>query len=140
MKEPDGEERPAGIRSGGSTMFSDALQVLRERGHIEWCSNDEELGALFRREMVTAYVGFDPTADSLHVGHLIPIMALAWIQRCGHRPIPLAGMGTGLIGDPSGKSKERNLLTIEKVKENLEGVKKQLASFLDFHCGRTPLS
>ncbi len=116
-------------------MFSDALQVLRERGHIEWCSNDEELGALFRREMVTAYVGFDPTADSLHVGHLIPIMALAWIQRCGHRPIPLAGMGTGLIGDPSGKSKERNLLTIEKVKENLEGVKKQLASFLDFDCG-----
>ena len=124
-----------GKRSGGSTMFSDALQVLRERGHIEWCSNDEELGALFRREMVTAYVGFDPTADSLHVGHLIPIMALAWIQRCGHRPIPLAGMGTGLIGDPSGKSKERNLLTIEKVKENLEGVKKQLASFLDFDCG-----
>lgn len=116
-------------------MFADALKVLKERGHIEWCSNEEELAALFCREMVTAYVGFDPTADSLHVGHLIPIMALAWIQRCGHRPIPLAGMGTALIGDPSGKSKERNLLTIEKVKENLEGVKKQLASFLDFDCG-----
>jgi tyrosyl-tRNA synthetase len=134
MNDPGRGSLP-GKRSGGSTMFSDALQVLRERGHIEWCSNDEELGALFRREMVTAYVGFDPTADSLHVGHLIPIMALAWIQRCGHRPIPLAGMGTGLIGDPSGKSKERNLLTIEKVKENLEGVKKQLSSFLDFDCG-----
>lgn len=116
-------------------MFSDALKVLRERGHVEWCSNDEALGELFRSEMVTAYVGFDPTADSLHVGHLIPIMALSWIQRCGHRPIPLAGMGTGLIGDPSGKSKERNLLTIEKVKENVEGVKRQLASFLDFDCG-----
>ena len=101
-------------------MFSDALHVLKERGHVEWCSNEEELHSLFTSEMVTAYVGFDPTADSLHVGHLIPIMALAWIQRCGHRPIPLAGVGTGLIGDPSGKSKERNLLTIEKVQENVK--------------------
>lgn len=116
-------------------MFSDALAVLKERGHIEWCNNEEALGALFKKEMVTAYVGFDPTADSLHVGHLIPIMALAWLQRCGHKPIPLAGGGTGLIGDPSGKSKERNLLTVEKVNENLVGVKKQLASFLDFDCG-----
>ncbi|HOO87352.1 MAG TPA: tyrosine--tRNA ligase [Synergistales bacterium] len=116
-------------------MFSDALHVLKERGHVEWCSNEEELHSLFTSEMVTAYVGFDPTADSLHVGHLIPIMALAWIQRCGHRPIPLAGVGTGLIGDPSGKSKERNLLTIEKVQENVIGVKKQLARFLDFDCG-----
>ena len=116
-------------------MFSDALHVLKERGHVEWCSNEEELHSLFTSEMVTTYVGFDPTADSLHVGHLIPIMALAWIQRCGHRPIPLAGVGTGLIGDPSGKSKERNLLTIEKVQENVIGVKKQLARFLDFDCG-----
>lgn len=116
-------------------MFSDALHVLKERGHVEWCSNEDELSSLFTREMVTVYVGFDPTADSLHVGHLIPIMALAWIQRCGHRPIPLAGVGTGLIGDPSGKSKERNLLTIEKVQENVIGVKKQFARFLDFDCG-----
>lgn len=116
-------------------MFSDALHVLKERGHVEWCSNEDELRSLFTSEMVTAYVGFDPTADSLHVGHLIPIMALAWIQRCGHRPIPLAGGGTGLIGDPSGKSKERNLLTIEKVQENIVGVRKQLARFLDFDCG-----
>ena len=116
-------------------MFLDALQVLRERGHIEWCSNEEGLRSLFKREMVTAYIGFDPTADSLHVGHLIPIMALAWIQRSGHRPIPLAGVGTGLIGDPSGKSRERNLLTLERVRENLEGVRKQLVHFLDFNCG-----
>lgn len=116
-------------------MYEDALKILKDRGHIEWCSNEKELGDLFRREMVTGYVGFDPTADSLHVGHLIPIMALSWLQRCGHRPIPLAGGGTGLIGDPSGKSKERNLLTDEKVRENMEGVKKQLAHFLDFDCG-----
>lgn len=118
-------------------MYEDALRVLKERGHVEWCSNDEELSNLFSSEMVTAYVGFDPTADSLHVGHLIPIMALAWIQRCGHRPIPLAGGGTGLIGDPSGKSKERNLLTVEKTMENMEAVKKQLAHFLDFDCGES---
>ncbi|NLB84129.1 MAG: tyrosine--tRNA ligase [Synergistaceae bacterium] len=117
-------------------MYKDALKILKDRGHIEWCSNEKELGALFQKEMVTGYVGFDPTADSLHVGHLIPIMALSWLQRCGHRPIPLAGGGTGLIGDPSGKSKERNLLTDEKVRENMEGVKKQLAHFLDFDCGK----
>lgn len=116
-------------------MFVDALKVLRERGHLEWCNNEEGLGGLFRSEMVTGYVGFDPTADSLHVGHLIPIMALAWMQRCGHRPIALAGVGTGLIGDPSGKSKERNLLTLEEVFHNAESVKKQLAHFLDFDCG-----
>jgi tyrosyl-tRNA synthetase len=85
--------------------------------------------------MATIYIGFDPTADSLHVGHLIPIMALAWIQRCGHRPIALAGVGTGLIGDPSGKSKERNLITLEEVWKNVEGVRPQRAHFLDFDCG-----
>ena len=86
--------------------------------------------------MVTAYVGFDPTADSLHVGHLIPLMALGWLQRTGHRPIALAGGGTGLIGDPSGKSKERNLITLEAVQHNIEGVKVQLKKFLDFDCGK----
>ena len=85
--------------------------------------------------MITAYVGFDPTADSLHVGHLIPLMALAWLQRAGHRPIALAGGGTGLIGDPSGKSRERNLITVEEVRRNVEGVRPQLAHFLDFDCG-----
>ena len=85
--------------------------------------------------IITAYVGFDPTADSLHVGHLIPLMALAWLQRAGHRPIALAGGGTGLIGDPSGKSRERNLITVEEVRRNVEGVRPQLAHFLDFDCG-----
>ena len=91
--------------------------------------------AIMNEEMITAYVGFDPTADSLHVGHLIPLMALGWLQRAGHRPIALAGGGTGLIGDPSGKSKERNLITIEAVMHNIEGVKKQLKKFLNFDCG-----
>ncbi|MFP5379220.1 MAG: tyrosine--tRNA ligase, partial [Vicinamibacteria bacterium] len=81
---------------------------------------------------VTAYVGFDPTAPSLHVGHLLPIMCLARLQRFGHRPIALVGGGTGLIGDPSGKSQERTLLTLETVAENARGVRAQLERFLDF--------
>ena len=113
-----------------------AFDVLRQRGYFEWCTNEERLSQVMNEEMITAYVGFDPTADSLHVGHLIPLMALGWLQRLGHRPIALAGGGTGLIGDPSGKSKERNLITLEAVMHNIEGVKKQLVKFLDFDCGK----
>ena len=112
-----------------------AFEVLRERGYFEWCTNEERLAQVMNEEMITAYVGFDPTADSLHVGHLIPLMALGWLQKLGHRPIALAGGGTGLIGDPSGKSKERNLITLEAVQHNIEGVKVQLKKFLNFDCG-----
>ena len=116
-------------------MPENTLVVLEERGCVEWCSSPEELTSLFEEEMVTGYVGFDPTADSLHVGHLIPIMGLAWMQRLGHRPVAIAGGGTGLIGDPSGKSKERNLLTLEQVEKNMEKVKEQFKRFLDFDRG-----
>jgi tyrosyl-tRNA synthetase len=116
-------------------MPVDAYEVLQARGLVEWCSAPERLREIMKEGMTTIYIGFDPTADSLHVGHLIPIMALAWIQRCGHRPIAIAGGGTGLIGDPSGKSKERNLITLAAVRENIEGVRPQLAHFLDFDCG-----
>ncbi len=109
-----------------------ALDVLVSRGLLEWCSDAEELKEAFDGSMVTAYVGFDPSADSLHVGNMVPIMGLAWLQRLGHRPIALGGGGTGLIGDPSGKTKERSLLSEEKVASNLEAIKKQLAQFLDF--------
>jgi tyrosyl-tRNA synthetase len=85
--------------------------------------------------MQTAYVGFDPTASSLHVGHLLPVMGLVHLQRAGHRPIALVGGGTGLIGDPSGKSAERNLLTRDEVAHNAEAVRGQLESFLDFESG-----
>ena len=116
-------------------MFQNVYEVFDKRGYIEWCSNPERLSEVFSSEMVTAYVGFDPTADSLHVGHLIPLMGLAWLQKLGHRPIAIAGGGTGLIGDPSGKSKERNLLSLEIMEKNIENVKKQLTHFLDFNCG-----
>lgn len=116
-------------------MQGNPLAIMMERGCVEWCSHPEELSALFNSGMVTGYIGFDPTADSLHVGHLIPMMGLAWMQRSGHKPIAIAGMGTGLIGDPSGKSKERNLLTLEQVEKNLVTVKEQLGQYLDFNCG-----
>lgn len=85
--------------------------------------------------MRTAYVGFDPTADSLHIGNLVPIMLLAFFQRCGHKPIALVGGATGMIGDPSGKSSERNLLDEPTLRHNQECVKNQLAQFLDFSSG-----
>lgn len=90
---------------------------------------------MFERDPVTAYVGFDPTASSLHVGSLLPIMALARLQRAGHCPIALVGGGTGLIGDPSGKSQERTLLSIEDVDANVRGMRAQLERFLDFEAG-----
>lgn len=116
-------------------MPEKAFDVLQSRGYVEWCNAEDRLREVMDEGMITAYVGFDPTADSLHVGHLIPLMALAWLQRAGHRPIALAGGGTGLIGDPSGKSRERNLITVEEVRRNVEGVRSQLAHFLDFDCG-----
>jgi len=116
-------------------MPVNAYDVLQSRGMVEWCGAPERLQEVLKEGTASVYVGFDPTADSLHVGHLTPIMALGWIQRCGHRPIALAGGGTGLIGDPSGKSKERNLITIEEVRKNVEGVRRQLAHFLNFDCG-----
>jgi tyrosyl-tRNA synthetase len=102
---------------------------------MEWCSDQEELGAKMERDTVTGYVGFDPSADSLHVGNMVPIMGLAWLQRLGHRPVALAGGGTGLIGDPSGKTKERQLLSVDQVQHNVECIKRQLARFLDFGRG-----
>jgi tyrosyl-tRNA synthetase len=93
----------------------------------------EGLAELLERESVTAYIGFDPTAASLHVGSLLPIMTLARLQRFGHTPIALVGGGTGLIGDPSGKSSERQLQTLEQVHANAEGIRRQLERFLEFH-------
>jgi len=98
----------------------------------------EGLADVFPRERVTAYVGFDPTASSLHVGSLLPVMALARLQRFGHSPIAIVGGGTGMIGDPSGKSQERTLLSLDQIDENLAGLRQQLARFLDFDSATNP--
>jgi len=97
-----------------------------------------ELPEVLAKEKVTGYIGFDPSAASLHVGSLLPIMNLARLQRFGHTPIAIAGGGTGLIGDPSGKTQERQLLTHEEVEHNLEGIKEQLSRFLDFNSPANP--
>jgi tyrosyl-tRNA synthetase len=106
------------------------IQELKWRGMI----HDVTPGAEehLNEAMRSAYVGFDPTADSLHIGNLVPIMLLAHLQRCGHKPVALVGGATGMIGDPSGKSSERNLLDEETLRHNQEAIKKQLAHFLDF--------
>ena len=112
--------------------MKNALDILKERGFIEQTTHDAELRDYLAAEKITCYIGFDPTASSLHVGSLIPIMALANMQKCGHRPIALVGGGTGLVGDPSGKTETRQLLTREQVDDNVVGIKKQLSQFLDF--------
>lgn len=109
------------------------LDELRWRGLLY--ESSEGLEELLERECVTLYIGFDPSADSLHIGHLLPLLTLARFQRWGHTPIALAGGGTGLIGDPSGKTQERPLLSKEQVAANVEAIKRQLAQFLDFDAG-----
>jgi tyrosyl-tRNA synthetase len=106
-------------------------ETLESRGLIAQ-SSDPALPELLAKERFVIYVGFDPTANSLHLGHLVPVMALAHFQRAGHGVLALVGGATAMIGDPSGRSDERNLLTAEQVRENGEGVRRQLARFLDF--------
>ncbi len=100
----------------------------REMIHDAMPGTEEHL----QEAMRSAYIGFDPTADSLHIGNLVPIMLLAHFQRCGHKPYALVGGATGMIGDPSGKSDERNLLDEKTLRHNQEAIKKQLSHFLDF--------
>jgi len=108
------------------------LEILKERGFVEAVTHDEELSAYLNGERATCYIGFDPTASSLHVGSLVCIMALAHMQRNGHRPIGLVGGGTGLIGDPSGKTEMRKVITQEEIDINRAGIRKQLSRFIDF--------
>jgi len=115
-----------------STYKSDFLHVLSERGFIHQISEPETLDALARSSTVTAYIGFDCTAPSLHVGSLLPIMLLYWLQQTGHRPIALMGGGTTRVGDPSGKDESRRLLTDAAIEENLKGIRAIFAGFLKF--------
>lgn len=107
------------------------LDILKERGFIAQTTYEDELYEQLK-EPTTFYVGFDPTADSLHIGHYIPIMAMAHMQRAGHKPIALMGGGTAMIGDPSGKTDMRKMLTVETIDHNVECIKKQMSRFLDF--------
>ena len=110
--------------------------VLEERGFVKQCSHPEELRELLGKEKVTFYIGFDPTADSLHIGHYVALMTMAHMQRAGHRPIALLGGGTASIGDPSGKNDMRRMMTLEELDYNASCFQRQMARLIDFSDGK----
>lgn len=117
-------------------MANDVYSEFEWRDMVH--AGTEGVRQVLAAEKVTGYIGFDPTASSLHVGSLLPLMALARLQRFGHTPIAIAGGGTGMIGDPSGKTQERQLLSLEQIEENLVGIRRQLEKFLDFNAASNP--
>ncbi len=119
-----------------SAYKSDFLNVLASRGFIHQVSEPEALDALARTSTITAYIGFDCTAPSLHIGHLLPIMMLHWLQQTGHRPLPLMGGGTSRVGDPSGKDESRRLLTDADINANLKSIRAIFARFMRFGDGK----
>ena len=120
-------------------MSENVLDIFRERGFLQQITFEEELRELLATEEVAVYLGIDPTADSLHVGHLMGVMALAHLQKAGHRPLAIVGGGTAMIGDPSGRTELREMLSKEQIEANARGIKKQLSKYLDFTDGRALL-
>ncbi|SFB18254.1 tyrosine--tRNA ligase [Clostridium frigidicarnis] len=112
--------------------MANVYDILVERGYIKQLTHDNEIKELLEKDKVTFYIGFDPTADSLHVGHFIAMMFMAHMQRAGHRPIALIGGGTAMIGDPSGKTDMRKMMTEETIAHNVACIKKQMEKFIDF--------
>ncbi len=117
-------------------MEQNVYDVLEERGFLKQCSHPEELHDLLGKEKVTFYIGFDPTADSLHIGHYVALMTMAHMQRAGHRPIVLLGTGTAFIGDPSGKTDMRSLMSKEQLAHNALCFQKQMSRLIDFSEGK----
>ncbi|MBW9057817.1 tyrosine--tRNA ligase [Agrobacterium pusense] len=121
-----------------SRFKSDFLRTLDERGFIHQISDEAGLDELFAKETVTAYIGYDPTASSLHVGHLTQIMMLHWMQKTGHQPISLMGGGTGMVGDPSFKEEARKLMTVDMIEDNITSLKHVFANYLDYDRAENP--
>ena len=111
--------------------MSNAYDVLKERGLLEQVTDEAKVRAMLERP-TTCYVGFDPTAPSFHAGSLVPIMALAHLQRCGHRVVVVVGGGTAMIGDPTDKTEMRRIMPVEEIDANARGLRAQLAHFIDF--------
>ncbi|MDD2402032.1 MAG: tyrosine--tRNA ligase [Clostridia bacterium] len=112
--------------------MTNVFDILKERGYIEQATHEEEIRELLNDEKVTFYIGFDPTADSLHVGHFIQVMVMMHMQKAGHRPIALIGGGTGMVGDPSGRTDMRKMLTVAQIEHNVSSFKNQFSRFVDF--------
>lgn len=117
-------------------MSQNVYDVLVERGYIKQLTHEKEIKELLENEKITFYIGFDPTADSLHVGHFIAMMFMRYMQQYGHRPIALIGGGTAMIGDPSGKNDMRKMMTKETIQHNVDSIKKQMEKFIDFSDGK----
>ncbi|GAA0733440.1 tyrosine--tRNA ligase [Clostridium oceanicum] len=113
-------------------MSNNVYDILKERGYIKQMTHEEEIKELLGKEKITFYIGFDPTADSLHVGHFIAMMFMAHMQKAGHRPIALVGGGTAMVGDPSGKTDMRKMMSKETIAHNVSCIKKQLSRLIDF--------
>ena len=116
--------------------MTNVYDILAERGFLKQCSHPEELRELLGKEKVAFYIGYDPTADSLHIGHYVALMTMAHMQRAGHLPIVLLGGGTACIGDPSGKSDMRRMMTTEEIDHNAACFQKQMARLIDFSDGK----
>ena len=117
-------------------MTKNVYDILEERGYISQATHKEEIYDLLSKPGVSFYIGFDPTADSLHVGHFVQMMVMSHMQKAGHRPIALMGGGTGMIGDPSGRSDMRQMMTVETIDHNVECFKKQMGKVVDFSDGK----
>ena len=127
---------PCAVDIGGKTMSTNVYDILLERGFIEQATNEDEIREMLGKEKVTFYIGFDATADSLTAGHFLTIMAMKHMQNAGHRPIALLGGGTTMIGDPSGKSDMRTMMTKETIDHNAKRFYEQLSRFIDFSDGK----
>ena len=119
--------------------MQNALDILRERGFIYQLTDETAMAKRLSEGPMTFYTGFDPTASSLHIGHLLPIMAMRWLQKCGNRPLVLVGGGTAMVGDPSGKTEARPISTVETIDANVVALRSQLSRFLDFGEGKALL-
>lgn len=116
--------------------MSSVFETLKERGYIAQLTHEEKIKELLEKEKITFYIGFDPTADSLHVGHFLQMMVMAHMQKAGHRPIALIGGGTAMVGDPTGRTDMRKMMTREEIKHNADCFKKQLSKFIEFGEGK----
>jgi len=119
--------------------MKNVYDLLRERGYIKQLTHEDEMKKILEKDKITFYIGFDPTGDSLHIGHFIAMMFMAHMQRAGHRPIALVGGGTAMIGDPSGKTDMRKMLTKEEIDHNITCIKSQLSKLIDFSDGKAIL-